>query len=446
MVFKKLLVQSFAGRFLYYGSVLAVTVFLSRWLEAAEAGRFYYTIVVLSFMQLVVSFSLDAGITYYVSQHGSTTWLKVLIPVWSVLAGLLGMSAIQASVSLLHLPILISPFHVAFFAFLYISGYCFINFCTGWLQAMQTFFWPQFVQAISNLVFLFLCWISLSDTANYEVVYSYYFFSIVAAGLALYVVVLCVKRPSTAGQQASGFSGADLFRYSLTALFANLLFFLVYRLDAWFLKKSPACTMADMGNYLQASKIGQMLLILPQMIAAIVFPQLARSPEDDYWLKTIAAISRMLSVLFLLLFIIVAVIGDMFFPFVFGSSFSEMTVPFLLLIPGLYCLSVHSLLAAWLGGKGLVKANLASAAWALAVSCCVYYFTVEKYGMLAAAATSTLSYSLLLMYSLYATGRRVPIRATDFAGFRLSDWHRLLTSVGKSFSTITQPNSSRANK
>ena len=66
----------------------------------------------------------------------------------------------------------------------------------------------------------------------------------------------------------------------LTALAANVVFFLVYKVDYMFVNYSPVCTAADLGNYIQVSKLGQMMLIIPQIIASVVFPRTASGMTD----------------------------------------------------------------------------------------------------------------------------------------------------------------------
>ena len=48
-----------------------------------------------------------------------------------------------------------------------------------------------------------------------------------------------------------------VIRYSLFALMANLIYFLVNRIDYWFVEHY--CSAEDLGNYIQASKLAQML-------------------------------------------------------------------------------------------------------------------------------------------------------------------------------------------
>src|SRR3569623_1696753 len=89
MNFKKLLVQSLLWRSLYFASVLLVNIVLSRFLQAPAAGKLYYLTSIFSLMQLLVSLSLESGITFFASgkiiKFNKLLWLSVA---WSFVIGL----------------------------------------------------------------------------------------------------------------------------------------------------------------------------------------------------------------------------------------------------------------------------------------------------------------------------------------------------------------------
>ena len=64
-------------------------------------------------------------------------------------------------------------------------------------------------------------------------------------------------------------------------------------------------TVADLGNYIQVAKLGQMLLIVPQIIASVVFPRTASGFDRQRINHIIMVMARLFSQLFLLLFIAV---------------------------------------------------------------------------------------------------------------------------------------------
>src|SRR5690606_2421354 len=65
----------------------------------------------------------------------------------------------------------------------------------------------------------------------------------------------------------------NIIYYSLIALISNIAFFLLYRMDYWLVEYYTSG--AELGNYIQASKFGQALLIAPSIFSAIVIPRIA---------------------------------------------------------------------------------------------------------------------------------------------------------------------------
>lgn len=437
MHIQKLLAHSMLGRGFYYITVLAVTIFLSRYLQAELAGNFFYTLVILSFIQLLVSITLDSGITYYVAGHSTAHWIKILIPVWSIIAGFAGMVLINYTYNLFHLSKIAMPFLFTLFIFLFITGQCLINFSAAWLQANQSFFIPYAVQAFSNIFFLVISAWLIQYNKGTDQIFLTYFASILFSGLILYLIVLFKKGYKFQKNIKHAYTLKQIFSYSFIALWANIFFFLVYRIDAWFLKQSSACTAADLGNYLQASRLGQMLLILPQIAAAVIFPQVANKKDDKMMVKNIEIICRLLSLFFLFIFIGIAAGGNFFFPLIFGESFTTMTMPLLILLPGIYFLSVHNILAAWIGGSGQVKQNVISAGIALSIAFMAYHFTVPMYGTIAAAAVSSGAYFILMVYSFFIMKKNLNISLWNFIGFKKSDIKWLLNLYAQEYRVHT---------
>jgi len=69
MNFKKLLAQSIIWRGFYFFSVLLVNVFLSRYLKAAGSGNLYFTTIIFSFTQVLLSLGFEAGITFFTNHN-----------------------------------------------------------------------------------------------------------------------------------------------------------------------------------------------------------------------------------------------------------------------------------------------------------------------------------------------------------------------------------------
>jgi len=205
-----------------------------------------------------------------------------------------------------------------------------------------------------------------------------------------------------------------MLRYAFVALTANVIFYFEYRIDYWFVRHSAVCTDNDLGNYIQVSKLGQMLLIVPQILAGVIFPRSASGIERDALNKTLMIIARLFFTVFLLIAIAVILCGNTVFVWMFGTTFNKMQLPFIILIPGIFFLSVLALLSAYFSGKGNVKVNVSGALLALCFMIIADYFFVPLYGIIAAAAISTLSYAMNTVYSLMQFYRDYSVNIIDF--------------------------------
>lgn len=434
MGLKKLFAQSIIWRGFYFFSILLVNVFLSRYLHAANTGSLYFITLIFSFIQTVLSLSGESGIIYFASGNIITrNKLIGLIGLWSVVAGI-------ATVGLVYAYFIIDPSadrsllsSYALCGFLFVCGISFANYCLSLYYTKEDYFIPNFLLALVNIVFVLIIPAknTLTNTAHVQLITDLFFSTYFAGGLLIYIVYIIRNRR----EGAFGFPDKQNFnlflKYSFTALAANIVFFLVYKIDYAFVKYSPVCTAADLGNYIQVSKLGQMMLIIPQIIASVVFPRTASGIERMRINNAILVMARILSQLFLIAFIVVALTGNWLFVKVFGESFNKMQMPMLVIIPGIFALSVLALLSAYFSGKGKIKINLHGAVIGVIVMITGDFIFVPRYGIIAAAAISTLSYAANLSYALMQFYRDYSISWFEFIGWKKDDYNWLINILKK---------------
>ena len=210
---------------------------------------------------------------------------------------------------------------------------------------------------------------------------------------------------------------------------ANLVFFLVYRIDFWFVKAN--CNADDLGNYIQASKLGQMLLIIPQIIASAIFPQTATGNYAESIVSAIKSLSRLLLQLFLVIITIVALFGKVVFIALFGSSFSIMYLPVLLLLPGIFFLCNLALISAFFGGKGKVQVNLYGAVLALIVVLTGNILMLKHYSILVAAIVSTIGYGVNYSYAVSQFRKHASFNMMEIFKWNKEDWIWLIKMLRK---------------
>lgn len=433
MNLKKLLLQSLLFRSLYFVSVLLVNVFLSRFLQASATGNLYYLTTIFGLIQLVAGLSLEAGITYFASgkiiSFNKLLWLTVT---WSFIVALL---VLTGSFVYLYYIKHSQPYDIVqycFYSVCYITGLLLINCCSVLFYAQDNYRLPNILLVLANAAFIFTVPFNghNSDDKLVNMVTYRYFLLFFLQGLVL-AIAFIIKNKSW---QQFGLPGLGqlkkLAKYSLTALVANVIFFLVYRVDYWFVHINTAsCTESDLGNYIQVSKLGQLFLIVPQIIASVIFPKSAGTAERGEINASIMIIARLFSQLFLLVIIVTLLFGNNLFTIVFGETFNRMQVPFLIIIPGIFCLSVLALLSAYFSGKGNLKVTVAGAAIALLVVIAGDYFLVPLYGIVGAAILSTIGYFVNFLYSLLRFYKDYSLSWADFFRWKKDDYRWLLSLV-----------------
>ena len=430
MHFKNLLAQSLLWRGTYFISLLLVNVFLSRFLQASGIGWVYYLSNIFAFIQLLASLSIESAISFFAA--GSLISYNKLICfsiAWSLFATLVAVGSML-------LFFIVSGNHFEgnqeqyiLYATSYIGGILLTNFSTSLFYAQRNFLFPNLIIVIINLGFILL----IPKTSNPFIPIStgsllnIYFLLFFIQGFILMICFIIKNKSWHQFSLPTLNELKKLFRYSLFAFAANIIFFLVYRIDFWFVRHSLICSDADLGNYIQVSKLGQMLLIFPQIMASAVFPQVASGLNKAYVQKTILIIIRLLSIGYIFLLIIVFLFGKSFFPWLFGHSFQNMYYPFILLLPGIFSVSVLSLISAYFGGIGKVSVNVWGALMALLVVAVADYIFIPIYGIYAAAIISTIGYTLNMIYSFYSFYKIQSFSLREIFVWRKSDVHWLFS-------------------
>ncbi len=425
MNFKKLLMQSLLWRGLYFITILLLNVFLSRYLLADGAGWINYLTNFFAFIILIVSLNMESAVTYFASrQEISKPKLTTVALVVTAIAGLLVLAILAIYFGKIkNTPIEEKKLYLLY-AFTYICGLLLTNFFTVLFYAQRNFFLPNFIMSLLNIGLIIYIANAGVGGKHFSTVLNVYFISFLVQGVLLWLAYATKNKIAWQFAWLSKEEWQKMFRYALLSLAANVVFFLVYRIDYWFVRHNLniSCTENDLGNYIQVSKLGQMLLIIPQILASAVFPHTASGIERAEVNKSVMIISRLLTQLFILLILVVTVIGKWFFPFVFGHTFNNMYVPMLLLLPGILSLSVLALLSAYFSGKGNVRINIKGAIAALIFVVIANYFLVPRYGIYAAAVVSSVAYTINLVYSLWQFRKDYAIGFRTFFAWQKSDF------------------------
>ncbi len=164
----------------------------------------------------------------------------------------------------------------------------------------------------------------------------------------------------------------------------------------------------EAGVYAVASQVSFLLLLLPGVMASMLFPRVA-SRQDPRGEFTVRVTRHASAVMFAIC--LAAAAASFGLPLVYGVRFADSTIQLLILLPGIYLVGIESVLVQHFTGTGLPVAIPVFWLITLAINVGLNLALVPAFGARAAAAISTLSYALILglvlVYFCAKTGRRV---------------------------------------
>jgi O-antigen/teichoic acid export membrane protein len=238
---------------------------------------------------------------------------------------------------------------------------------------------------------------------------------VLLAALSLYVLTAFVwigsyvKHISVEPTSLVGLEPRQLWEYLALTHVGSLVQFLNYQLDTWLVVNF--CSQVELGYYSTAVGTGQLLWLISQPMAAVLFPYVSSGSESE----SRAAFelgSRVCFSLTLALALLAAVLAGVMIPLVYGSAFSPSVESLRLLLPGILVASMTKVLAAYIAGRGLIRYNLVGALIGLGITVMLDLLLIPEFGGRGAAVATTMSYFATWLYCLWTVSYvlRVPIR------------------------------------
>ncbi len=145
------------------------------------------------------------------------------------------------------------------------------------------------------------------------------------------------------------------FRYATKSYLITLLGFIALRGNIFMLRREVGP--ADLGLYSVAAQIGDVLTILPQAVALILFPHLVRD-ANARWERTARAAMWVAGIMFVVC-ALTAVLAGPVIRVLFGEDFALSTRILQITLPSVFALSVASVLSQFLAAIGVPRALLA---------------------------------------------------------------------------------------
>ena len=412
MKLKVQLYQNFLWRGLYFLSVFILNIALARQYEAVQNGWINYITANFALTICLGSLSFEVSILHFsATQKIDKNKLTTFALTWVVFVSIIFYFFFNLIVTTNET--IASKNLIRFCATCYVIGIMGINFFVNLFLAHKQYIIANVILLITNSILILLVpglffhipWLG-KDVFLY-----FFFFSFVLQALLL-IIAYYLYLGEIKFSMITILELKQLLRYAIIAYLSNLSFYLLTRIDFWFVHNY--CTDIDLGLYTLASKISQTLLIIAIIASGVIFV----STKDGQLLKKqklqLYTIFQLLIVFFLIVMFITILVGKSFFVFVLGKSFTNIYWPLILLIPGILFLSISTLLGAYFGAINKSIYNFYANLIGLIFMIIGNIFLTPYYGITASAIISTLCYGIVMAFCLFRFIQMHHLKLSDF--------------------------------
>jgi O-antigen/teichoic acid export membrane protein len=151
---------------------------------------------------------------------------------------------------------------------------------------------------------------------------------------------------------------------------------------------------AEAGVYSVASQFALLLMLLPGVIATLLFPRV--TTEQDVRGETTCIVSRY-TTLVMFACCLAAVPFSLLLPVIYGAAFADATKLLLILLPGVYLMGLESILVQHFNALGLPRAIPIYWVVTLLLNLVLVFALVPRFGAQGAAIASSISYALIFV-------------------------------------------------
>ena len=398
---------TFATRVLMIFNTVVAGIIVARWLGAESFGALAVVNVAVATVVQLGSFGLPSSNTYFIAQdqaHFRSAAINSLIfalGVGAILA--LGLSAVASlrpewfgfvSPELIRIAAISIPFQLL--------GLIGLNILLA-LGKIKEFNLLDFAGQSFVLINAVLVLLVLKEGLETLVTLNTVASILVSIVVAL-LLVISGKRIVQSRWRADMALLRRMISYGLRFHVAILAGAIIIRADLLVVNHFRGA--AEAGVYSVASQFALLLMLLPGVIATLLFPRV--TTEQDARGETTCLVSRY-TTLIMFLCCLAAVPLSLLLPLIYGPAFSDATKLLLILLPGVYLMGLESVLVQHFNALGLPRAIPLYWVATLALNLVLVFALVPRYGAQGAAIASSISYAaifgLVALHFHTSTGR-----------------------------------------
>jgi O-antigen/teichoic acid export membrane protein len=383
---------TFATRLLMIFNSVAAGIIVAHWLGAEGVGQLAVINVAIATIVQLGSFGLPSSTTYFIAQnngHLRTAAVNSLIFALGVGALLaLGLSAVASlrpvwfgfvSPELIHIAAVSIPFQLI--------GLIGLNILLG-LGKLREFnlldLAGQSFVLINAVLVLLLLKRGITTLVTLNTAASIFVSAVVV------LLVISAKSLAQSRWRADIALLRQMITYGLKFHISILASAIIIRADLLVVNHFRGA--AEAGVYSVASQFALLLMLLPGVIATLIFPRV--TSEQDTRGETTCQVSRYTTFI-MFLCCLAAVPLSLLLPLVYGPAFSDSTKLLLILLPGVYLIGIESVLAQHFNALGVPRAIPLYWVATLVLNLVLVFALVPRFGAQGAAIASSISYAMI---------------------------------------------------
>ena len=223
-------------------------------------------------------------------------------------------------------------------------------------------------------------------------------FGTMLAGLAAgcgFVYFHLLKNVNSKPQVSLSFMRENI-GYATRAYLAAFFCFLVIRSDLFLVQMKSGVEQA--GYYSVAVTLAETFSLLPASVATILFPRFSGSLDFSEKLQLLRKVSIGTGCVLILALSMIALFSRFAIVTLFGPAFAPSSLAFILLLPGIFFLGMHSVIVQLLNGIGYPKSVVFIWGGCALLNISVNLFVIPRYGIAGASVTSSISYFLAFAF------------------------------------------------
>lgn len=384
------------------------SIFITRILGPAGRGEYALFINGLAIAAVFLGFGVPSAIIYFISSNKiKTEKLFPSVLLFNIAAAIV-VGIILQLLFLVKLNNFILPTSTQsqFYKVVFVIQFLItlFNACiSGILNGKKYFVALSIVtviaSAIGTLLYILLYYKIIQwDTTSFKLII---IVNLLLSLLQAVFIVYLYKR--NVGIRLSGFLNLaeikTIFTFSLLAYACNAIQFLSYRADLWFVNYYRS--IETVGVYSLAVSLAQLLWILPNAIAGVLFSYIADSSREKAIEYTL--FFTKLSFYASLLMGLAAYIAFYFtLSFIYGYQFHSAVNLIGILFLGIVPFSIAIIFGSFFAGTGNIHQNLITSILGFVGAIIFYIVLIPKFGSVGAAWASVISYNICTLYMFFA--------------------------------------------